>query len=121
MCRPRGVLRASRASPSAWCRPLAGRVSGFARILRLMSRGGSSPVVGRANVQRLIFQEVDMPAVFTRAIALPLATLLFAVACSDGVGPTQPMGTPAEASAAKQGTTASRMLFYDFNNVWIMN
>ena len=62
-----------------------------------------------------------MPAVFTRAIALPLATLVFAVACSDGVGPTQPMRTPAEASAAKQTATASRMLFYDFNNVWIMD
>ena len=35
--------------------------------------------------------------------------------------PTQPLRTPAEASAAKQGTTASRMLFYDFANVWIMN
>ena len=62
-----------------------------------------------------------MPAVFTRAIALPLATLVFAVACSDGVRPTQPMRTTAEASAAKQSTTASRMLFYDFNNVWIMD
>ena len=62
-----------------------------------------------------------MSAVFTRAIALPLAALVFAVACSDGLGPTQPMRAPAEVSAAKQGTTASRMLFYDFNNVWIMN
>lgn len=62
-----------------------------------------------------------MPAVFTRAIALPLATLAFVVACSDANGPTQPMRTPAEASAAKQSTTASRMLFYDFANVWIMN
>ena len=62
-----------------------------------------------------------MSAVLTRAIALPLATLVFAVACSDGVTPTQPMRTPAEVSAAKQGTTAGRMLFYDFNNVWIMN
>jgi Tol biopolymer transport system component len=62
-----------------------------------------------------------MPAVFTRAIALPLATLVFAVACSDGVGPTQPLRTPPEASSAKQTATASRMLFYDFNNVWIMD
>jgi TolB protein len=62
-----------------------------------------------------------MPAVFTRAIALPLATLVFVVACSDGNGPTQPVRTPAEVSAAKQSTTSSRMLFYDFMNVWIMN
>ena len=53
-----------------------------------------------------------MSAVLTRAIALPLVTLVFAVACSDGVTPTQPLRTPAEASAAKQGTTGSRMLFY---------
>ena len=62
-----------------------------------------------------------MSAVFTRAIALPLATLILVVACSDGSGPTQPMSTPAEVSAAKQGTTSSRMLFYDFVNVWVMN
>ncbi len=62
-----------------------------------------------------------MPAVFTRANALPLAILVFVVACSDGNGPTQPVRTPVEVSAAKQSTTASRMLFYDFLNVWIMN
>ena len=62
-----------------------------------------------------------MPAVFTRANALPLATLAFVVACSDVNGPTQPMRTPAEVSVAKQSTTSSRMLFYDFVNVWIMN
>ena len=62
-----------------------------------------------------------MSAVFTRAIALPLATLAFVVACSDANGPTQPMRTPAEASAAKQSTTSSRMLFYDFVNIWSMN
>jgi Tol biopolymer transport system component len=62
-----------------------------------------------------------MPAVFTRANALPLATLAFVVACSDGNGPTQPTRAPVEVSAAKQSTTASRMLFYDFMNVWVMN
>jgi Tol biopolymer transport system component len=62
-----------------------------------------------------------MSPVFTRAVALPLATLVLAAACSDGAGPTQPVRMPAEASAAKQSTTSSRMLFYDFNNVWIMN
>ena len=62
-----------------------------------------------------------MSAVFTRAIALPLATLAFVVACSDGNGPTQPMRTAAEGSAAKQSTTSSRMLFYDFSNIWTMN
>ena len=62
-----------------------------------------------------------MSPVLTRAIALPLATLLLAVACSDVGGPTQPASAPAELSAAKKGTTSSRMLFYDFANVWIMN
>jgi Tol biopolymer transport system component len=62
-----------------------------------------------------------MSAVFTRANARTLATLAFVVACSDGSGPTQPMGTPTEVSAAKQSTTLSRMLFYDFANVWMMN
>jgi Tol biopolymer transport system component len=62
-----------------------------------------------------------MSSVFTRANALPLATLLLAVACSDVGGPTEPVSAPAELSSAKKGTTSSRMLFYDFANVWIMN
>ena len=62
-----------------------------------------------------------MSPVFTRTIALPLATLVFAAACSDGDGPTQPMRAPVEASMAKQSTTSSRMLYYDFNNIWTMN
>jgi len=47
-----------------------------------------------------------MSALLTRAIALPLATLILAAACSDGDGPTQPLRTPTEASAAKQSTKA---------------
>jgi len=62
-----------------------------------------------------------MSPVFTRTVALPLATLVFAAACSDGDGPTQPVRTPAKASTAKQSTTAGQMLFYDFSNIWIMN
>jgi Tol biopolymer transport system component len=81
----------------------------------------SSSVAGRANAQRFLTKEVDMSPVFTRTVALPLATLIFAAACSDGDGPTQPMRTPPEASLAKQSTTSSRMLFYDFNNIWVMN
>lgn len=55
-------------------------------------------------------------------LSAPAAALLLAatVACSD-VTPTQPLVAPADASLAKQGTTGSRMLYYDFGNVWIMN
>jgi Tol biopolymer transport system component len=81
----------------------------------------SSPVAGRANAQRFLTKEVDMSPVFTRTLALTLATLVSAAACSDGDGPTQPRRTPAEVSLAKQSTTSSKMLFYDFYNIWIMN
>lgn len=42
------------------------------------------------------------------------------VGCSESM-PTQPIASPADALYAKQGTTGSRMLYYDFSNVWIMN
>ena len=53
----------------------------------------------------------------TSTVALLLAAT---VGCSETT-PTQPIAAPTEAFSAKQATTASRMLYYDFGNVWIMN
>lgn len=46
--------------------------------------------------------------------------LLATVGCSDTT-PTQPLASPRDASFAKQSTTNSRMLYYDFGNDYIMN
>jgi Tol biopolymer transport system component len=55
-----------------------------------------------------------------RISVVTAASLLAAtVACSDS--PTQPMTAPIEPFAAKQATTGSRMLYYDFGNIWVMN
>lgn len=51
------------------------------------------------------------------AVAFVLAAT---VGCSE-MTPTQPIAAPTDAFAAKQATTSSRMLYYDFGRVWIMN
>lgn len=57
-----------------------------------------------------------------RTSASTVALILAAtVGCSDTTSPTQPIAAPLDAFSAKQATTGSRMLYYDFSNVWIMN
>lgn len=46
---------------------------------------------------------------------------LVLVGCSDSPTSPRPVAAPGQASMTKQGTTASRMLYYDFGAVWIMN
>jgi TolB protein len=57
-----------------------------------------------------------------RVSASTVAFVLAAtVGCSETTSPTQLIAAPADAFAAKQATTSSRMLYYDFGSVWIMN
>jgi Tol biopolymer transport system component len=58
------------------------------------------------------------PRISASTVAFVLAAT---VGCSDATSPTQPIAAPTDAFAAKQATTSSRMLYYDFGNVWIVN
>ena len=57
------------------------------------------------------------PPISTSTVAFILAAT---VGCSESM-PTQPIVMPKDALYAKQGTTGSRMLYYDYSAVWIMN
>lgn len=62
-----------------------------------------------------------MSPVIPRATALPLLLLTIVTACSDGYAPTQPSAVSSSPLSAKQSTTASRMLYYDFVNIYVIN
>jgi Tol biopolymer transport system component len=65
----------------------------------------------------IIIAEVPMKH---RVSAFAVAFVFAATAgCSESM-PTQPL-LPPDALFAKQSTTGSRMLYYDFGNIWIMN